>query len=176
MAEGGEKQEKQMDVAQTLEQRTLAWEAPEFYHYERGVGWIASVWAAGIVLSGLVLWYYKLTFFGVLSALVPILAALALTNQARLKPRMMRVVFDQEGLHVNGELYAWGELKGFWMVFTADSQALYVETTRRLFPVVSLQIGKVDPEALRSLLLAHLPEHEDRNEQFSDRLGRFMRF
>ncbi len=168
--------EKQMDVTPAGDQRSLAWEAPEFYHYERGAGWLVTIWVVAVILAAATVWYYKVTFFGVLSALVPPLAALALTNQSRLKPEIIRVAIDQEGIHLKGQLYAWKELKGFWLVFSADTQALYVETTRRFLPFVSVQLGKVDPEVVRALLLTHLPEHVDRNEQFGDRLGRFMKF
>lgn len=175
-SEGEQKQEKQMDVMQAGEQRSLAWEAPEFYHYERGTSWLVTIWLVAIILAAAALWYYKVTFFGVLSALVPPLAALALTNQSRLKPETIRVAIDQEGLHMKGQLYAWKELKSFWLVFSADTQALYVETTRRLLPFVSVQLGKIDPEVVRNLLLTHLPEQADRGEHFGDRLGRFMKF
>lgn len=176
MAEAAEKLDKQMDVSQTPDQRSLAWEASEFYHYERGAGWVLSVWLVGVLLTAGIVWYYGLTFFGVLSGLVPLVAALALTNQARLKPATIRVAIDQEGVHMKGQLYAWSELKSFWIVFSPDNQAIYLETTRRLLPIVSAQIGKTDPEAIRTLLLAHLPERTDRAEQFGDRLGRLIRF
>lgn len=171
-----ESTDKQIDMAATADQRAIAWEAPEFYHYDRDTRWVVSVWVAGLILAGLALWVYKVTFFGVITGLVPLVAALALTSQSRLRPTIIRLTVDQEGITVNGQSYAWKELKSFWLVFSPVSQAVYVETTRRFMPILTLQLGKTDPELVRSALLAHLPERTDRAEEFGDRLGRMIRF
>lgn len=168
--------EKQFDLPHGSDQRILAWEAPEFVHHEKGFGWLLSVWLIAIILAGASLWYYQVTFLGVLSVVVILAAALALSTQGRLKPEIIRITIDGQGVTMKGHLYAWGDLKSFWLVFLPTTQALYIETTHRLVPIITILLGKTDPEQVRSLLLDRLPEQSDRAEQFSDRLSRLIRF
>lgn len=156
--------------------KVLAWEAPEFFHRPKNLVWLVVVWTAGLFLSVLALWYYQASFFGVISALVPLAGALALTTQGRLKPELIRIVIDNDGLSIKGQAYTWDELKGFWIVYSADARILYLETVRRLLPIVSIQISKADPQAIRERLLEYLPERTDQNEDFSDRLARLLKF
>lgn len=168
--------DKQLDMPTATDQRTLAWEAPEFPHEEKGFGWLVAVWLAAFVAAGFAVWYYKLSFLGIVGGLFPIAAALALTTQGRLKPQLVRISIDNQGINRAGHTYQWNELKGFWIVFSPLSQTLYLETTRRLPPIITMQLGKTDPEAVRTALLEHLPELTDQAEALNDRLARMIKF
>lgn len=168
--------ERSVDLPTETASRVLAWEAPEFTHHQKGFLWMVAVWVVAFGLVAAALWSYHFTFLGILSALVPVAAALALTTQGRLHPETVRIVLDEQGITVKGQLYTWSELKSFWLVFTPLTQTLYFETTRPLLAVVTLQLAKQDPEAVRSALLEHLPERTDRAEEFGDRLSRLIRF
>lgn len=171
-----EQSEKQLDMSQGASAKVVAWEAAEFVEHPKGAGWVLVVWLVALVFAGLALWQYQLTFLGVITTLVAVTAALALTTQGRVRPKVVRIVIDADGLAVNGQRYLWQELKSFWLVFTPLNQSFYLETTRRFLPIMPLQIGKMDPEIIRSLLLAHLPERVDRAEELGDRFARMMKF
>lgn len=171
-----ESTEKQLDMSPRAGARVVAWEAAEFIERPKGVGWLVGVWVLALVFVGLALWQYQLTFLGIITTLVAIAAALALTTQGRVRPKVVRIVIDADGLIVNGQRYPWQELKSFWLVFTPLNQSFYLETTRRFLPIMPLQIGEMDPEIIRSLLLAHLPERVDRAEELGDRFARMMKF
>lgn len=168
--------EKQFDLPQPASQPILAWEAPEYRQFDKGIMWTVTLWSIAPAIAGGIIWYYGVTFFGIVSALVPLAAALALTTQGHIKPQLVRMVIDQRGVTFRGQLFAWSELKGFWLVFHEHNQALYLETTRRLFPVIGIQIGKTDPELIRTTLLKHLPEQANRKEDLSDRLAHLIKF
>lgn len=168
--------EKSVDLASSGGSNSLAWEAAEFVTHEKGWSWILYIWAAALALSALTIWLNGLNFTGVLSGAVIVLAALALSVQGRAKPKIIRVNIDQDGILAGGRVYQWEELTGFWIVYEQLNQALYLETKRKFLPVISIQLAKIDPEQVRAILLAHLPEHVDRAEEFSDRLSRIIKF
>ena len=168
--------DKTVDLPTATTGQVLAWEAPEFLHHTKGFWWMVVVWLVAFGLAGAAFWSYHLSFLGILSGLVPLAAALALTTQGRLKPETVRIVLDDSGVTIKNQLYSWSELKSFWLVFSPVSQSLYLETTRPLFSVVSVQLAKMDPDTVRTFLLNHLPEHTDRAEEFGDRLARLIKF
>ena len=170
------KVDKPVDIVNPSTGQVLAWEAPEFFQHSKGFIWMVIVWLVAFALAALALWSYRLSFSGVLAGIVPLAAALALTTQGRLKPDTVRIALDDAGVTVKGQLYSWSELKSFWLVFSEISQVLYLETTRPLFSVVSIQLAKMDPDTVRTYLLNHLPERSDRAEEFGDRLARIIKF
>lgn len=168
--------ERQLDIPAPTESRLLAWEAPEFTQYERGSRWLIVIWVIALVLSSAALWYYHLTFFGIVSAIVPLAAAAALTGQSRVKPQMIRISLTNSGIEYQDEVYAWNQLKSFWFVARPQGLTLMIETLRRVVPFLSIEVINVDPGTIRSFLAAHLPEQFDRTEELGDRLSRFFRF
>lgn len=168
--------DKRVDLPTSGENVSLSWEAPEFVTHEKSWSWVLLVWAAALAMAALTVWLNGLNFTGILSGSVLILAALALSVQGRAKPKLLRAAISDEGVTISGRLYPWEELTGFWIIYQEANQALYLETKRRFLSIVSVQLAKADPEQVRSALLAHLPEHADRAEEFSDRLSRMIKF
>ncbi|MBI4174991.1 hypothetical protein HY523_00050 [Candidatus Berkelbacteria bacterium] len=154
----------------------VAWEASEFLHREKGFGWLVIIWVVGILLATGAIIYYHWSLMGIATALVPLAGALALTTQGRIRPKTMRIAIDESGVVMGDQHLVWTELKGFWFHLTAEQQILYLETTRRLLSIVPIQLGKVDPEMVRSIFVQHLPERTDHAEELSDRLARLIRF
>lgn len=168
--------DKPIDLATIAPAGVLAWEAPEFIAHERGWQWVVGIWGGALLLGGLAIWGYDLSFVGISSAIVLLLAALALTVQSRVKPKLIRITIEEDGVTIAGRPYPWEDLKGFWLVYESVNQALYIETNRRFLPILSVQLGKSDPEAIRAALLPYLAEQTDRAEEFADRLGRIIKF
>lgn len=173
MSEGAE---KSVDLAGTPVQSVVAWEAPEFIVHAKSGLWYVYLWLGALVLAGGMVYVNGLNFAGITSASVIGLAALTLTVQGRVKPKMIRIAIDNEGVTVGGHAYLWQELTGFWIVYTEENQAVYLETNRRFLSIISLQLGKGDPEVIRTTLIARIPEHQDRAEEFTDRLTRMIKF
>lgn len=155
---------------------TVAWESSGYQERKKKPTWHLAVWAIAALVAALVLWLYEASFQGVTTALVALAAALALTMQGRRGPKSVMVRIDPDGVVFGDQRLGWDDLKGFWLHLQTDHWVLYLESTRRWFSVLRIEMSKVDPEAVRSQLLGHLPEYTDRTEDLNDRLSRLMRF
>ena len=165
-----------LDLGSGNPSQIIAWEANEFVHREKGFGWLVLIWLGGFLLAAGAILYYRVTIIGIASALVAVAAALALTTQGRVKPKTLRVGFDGTGAIIGNDVIPWSELKSFWFHVSSTQQVVYLETTRRMFSIVPIQLGNIEPETVRNLLLEHLPEKVDQREELSDRLARLIKF
>ncbi len=149
----------------------LEWEAPEFQHYEKSLGWYAILIVATVLLVG-----YKIItadYFGATSMLI--LGALILFFSRR-KPALVTVKLDNEGVTL-GELYIpYQHFQHFWMVDTPEHKTLNLEASTYLKQTIIVELADQDPTTVRRLIARHIPEAEHTTPSFSQRIAHKLKF
>jgi len=154
----------------TSEKPIFSWEAEEFNHYEKSGSWTLSVIIFGLVVAGLFFWMKNWTGVG-----LAIAGMAAIISQGYAKPKKIRCAIFQGGVVINDKPHNFGELKSFWLIHT-PSTILRFEQPSRFSMTISAPISdSVDSEQVRLFLKKRLPEHEDRGEDLSDRISRWIK-
>ena len=152
------------------EKPVFTWSAPEFASYSKSSNWFLLIVGAAIVLIAIFVWQKNWTAVGVVAA-----AALALIIQAKIKPKMLACSLYRSGVVIDERVYPFETLKAFWIVFGEHSYVRLAQA-KRLSSNVNLPIAEEDPEQIRLFLAKFLPEEEQKGEDISDTIQRWLRF
>src|SRR3990167_134160 len=147
------------EVAEPL----LKWRAAEYPFYEKGSGWFV---AAGVLTLALILGALLLREW--LMALVIAALAAVVYQHANRPPRELDYAITNLGIQAGERLYAYNELKSFWVIYQPPVQTLNLALTRRFAPLVTIQLTGADPVQVKELLKKHLPEEEKQHEEWID--------
>jgi len=148
----------------------VTWQAPDFHLHPRGWTWSFFIVGTGVAAAIL----FALLAQYTLAAIV-FLAGLVLVLGSNDQPELLTHTITPRGLLINKWLLSWNDVKSFWMVSAPEGTKLYLETVRRGLPILTLYLGKADPDLVRSALMQYLPEHPTRGEQFTDILSRLLK-
>jgi hypothetical protein len=149
----------------------LRWHAPEYMFQEKGSGWfiVAALVAILIIIGSLFLRQWLLA--GVIVALSAVVY-----QHANRAPRELDYTITKMGVQVGERLYSYNELKSFWVVYHPPVQTLNLALTKRLAPLLIIQLADTDPASVKDILKEHLPEEDRHQEDWIDRLTRLARF
>lgn len=156
------------------EKKSIKWQAPEFYFYEKSAVWFSKFSIIAILLL-IIFIYLGITqkhFSYYLAAGVVLAAALALFSQARVKPQSANFHLTDDGVEFLGHKFLWGSLKSFWI----SDDAVYFENKKRFSIPISMPLGDQNPEQLRNYLLQYLPEKSDGGEMLFDKVNKLFKF
>jgi len=147
----------------------IEWKAFEYLHEKKDSEWY---WSVGILtLAGIVSAY----LFGdpllvVLVFLLGFTAALFGTRQ----PKELSFGVSKRGIRADRILYPFQNLYSFWILEKKDEDLLLLKSQKKLATQISIPLGDVDLELLRTFLLKCLREEEDEEsvaQRFMDYLG-----
>ncbi len=146
----------------------LKWTAPEYVKYKKGPIWatiagsLTAAMVAYAVLSGS--WTMAAAFLTL---------ALVYYIQHRQEPREVIIEITELGVKVAGQLYPWGHLRAFWIIYDPPLvKTLHIRFTKRHKQDLIIQLDDQSPVPVRKLLLAQLPEWEGKEESPLDALIR----
>ena len=149
----------------------ISWHAPEFIDHPRGPWWFAI---AGLLTLGAVL--YSLYTSSVTTALVFLLLAgvyFLTHNQA---PRIIDIKVTELGIRVHETFYPYNTIRSFWLVYRPPFvQTLNLQTTKKTFPRLVIQLNGQDPIPLHDVLSKKIPEVEGAEEGFVEATTRIFR-
>lgn len=151
-------------------QALLSWSAYEYEMREHVTSWY--VWM-GLLASALVLWgilaknYFFIAFV--------VLAFILLVAYTKRQPRMLNIEIFPDGIRLGRRLYEFSQFISFWIFERPGFNELSLETKQTLRPFIFIPLGDVDPQELRKILAAYLPEKEHQ-EHFIDQLARSWGF
>ena len=153
-------------------QDVFAWETPSWEHAERGPKWY--LWMAGV---SAVLLLYAVFTANYLFALIILLVGIIIVLAGNEPPRTVLVQVGHNGVVVNGQLYQFGELLEFAIVYHPPHiKVLYLQPKSYVRPRLRVSLEEQDPVEIRNHLKQYLQEDLDlREEHFSDIIGRLLR-
>ncbi|MFA5158318.1 MAG: hypothetical protein WC451_04010 [Patescibacteria group bacterium] len=149
----------------------LYWQAIDFESHEKPSGWSAMVILVAIILAAIFVWMRLWLAVGVVIA-----AAFALISQANSRGRKRSYALYDQGVTVDDKVYAFDQFKSFWIFPYQERFIVRFELLRRFSLPLEMPIEDENPEQIRLFLSKHLPEAEDRGEDISDTINRWIKF
>lgn len=149
----------------------LTWEALEFRPHRKNFLWYIIF---GVLTTGLILYaLYIQNWLSVITFACLAIAAFAFSIQ-----RPMKIIHEltPTGIQLGETFVPYRNVKNFWIVFNQHSKTLNFETTAYINNVVTLQLGRLDPLAVKEYLKNYIPEDLNKQESFIDILARKIKF
>jgi len=150
----------------------ISWIAPEFIEYQKNPKWYVSLLIVGVILLAYAIWQKDILTF--ITFLALIFAAYVFAHR---KPKQVKVNLTGKGIGLNSEEYPYNSLKSFWIIYNPpEVKTLHIETTQYLNKELVIQLQEVDPNDVRALLERYLPENFEKEESYTDKLMRKLKF
>lgn len=150
----------------------ITWQAPEYVHYPKSAVWFATL---SLIGAGLIVFFlFKKDF---LTAALFFLLTLTVFFFSRKKPGIVTVKLASTGLTYNEARLPWQKIQSFWIVYEPpEIKTLNFKTSAYLNRLITIQLDDADPAAIHEFLLQYLPEDENQEEQFADKIARKLKF
>ena len=146
------------------------WQAPEYNHQEKNIGWFVVF---GVAVVGLTLAAVFLIQSWTFAILVPVMAA-ALVVYSHRPPRVMDYTLSDKGLFVNDTLHGFAEFKGFGVIHDGNEYSVMLTPVRRFQPGISIYFPEESGEAIVDILGTRLPMQPLKLDAF-DKIVRALR-
>ncbi|HSX24482.1 MAG TPA: hypothetical protein VLG69_00770 [Candidatus Andersenbacteria bacterium] len=132
----------------------FSWEAPEHIHQIRNPQWF-GVFAAVIALICV-----AFVFMGnFIASLTIAMIGGYIFVVAQHKPSLVRYRLLTEGVALGTTLYHYKDLDSFNIIYEpGDVKTVILKSTRRIMPLIHMEIGKADPVAIREVLVQFVRE------------------
>lgn len=148
-----------------VQSKMISWQAPEFRYYHKNQGWYVTVVAVTILIVGFFIvqddWFAAIS----LAIIAGIMVFLA-----RQTPEQTEIHLTHKHIQVGDLIFPYKQIKYFWVVHNQTHKILNFETTAYLNNLISLELEDQDPDEIRSFLLPYLPEHNQSQETFTQRI------
>ena len=146
-----------------------AWEAREFIERPKK----ENLWLGYVVVVGIALAVLFLFLRNILGALLVLVGGFAFLVQAFRKPKIVQFAVTDKGIKAGTSLHSYEQLQSFWIFMEpANERSLSVQRKKGFGRTLAFPLGASNPVALRSALLAHLPEEEQKPSEFDAWLRR----
>jgi hypothetical protein len=141
-------------------QNTLSWEAAEFKHYPKNMGWYVVL----IAVTLMVMAFFIIIQSDIFAAVSLGILALLIIFFAGQKPQRVEIELNSKGVRFGNITYPYKQLKYFWVVHNERHRTINFHTSALLNSVLILELESQDPEQAREYLLQYLPEHSETEE------------
>ena len=134
----------------------VRWQATEYVHRERDMVWYIVFGLVTIGLIGVALFIINSRSFAVL---IPVMAV-ALFVYTRRPPRVLDYTLSSHGLHINDQLFPFGEFKAFSLLQGFEQHSIILVPNKRFKPAITINFPEEVGEAIVDMLAARLPMRE----------------
>ena len=162
--------EEPEEGADTEPEMAFSWEASEYVHNHKSTMWYGVLGLIVAALSGLAILLHLWLEIGVFIAMGGALAV-----YAQKPPRVMRYELSDQGVHIDGALYPFGDFRSFGVIPDEEWHSIDLEPTKRFSPRRVILFDTEDFDEIVGHLELHLPR-EDRPLDIIERITRYVRF
>lgn len=155
-----------------MENQTISWQAPEFRHYEKNIGWYVALLGTVVLIIG----FFVIIENDIFGAISLGIMALLLLYFARQKPLIVEIELNHKGLKFGTLFFPYKQLKDFWVVHNDNHKTLNLRSTTYVNNLLIIELEDQDPDEIRLFLLQYLPEHEQVHETFVQRISHKLKF
>lgn len=132
----------------------MEWRAPEFKYFPKSRVWFVILFFIAAIIE-----IYFIVYGDFFAFATFLLVFFVVFLYAVKKPRLLRLKIDRLGVHVDGKLYAFDEIKSFWLFYDPpETKELFFKRNGTLYSDLILPIGNQDPVIIRNFLKKYLPE------------------
>ena len=150
----------------------ISWQAPEFRHYEKNIGWYITLVSIAVLIIGFFVILQK-DYFAAIT--IAILTA-AIVYFARQTPSIVEIHLTNKGVHHGPINVPYKQIKHFWVVDRENHKTVNFETSTYLNRLMVVELEDQDPDEIREFLLGYLPEHEETEPTVTQRLIHWLKF
>jgi hypothetical protein len=154
------------------ENQNLSWEAWEFKHYPKNLGWYVVLIAVTIMVMA----FFIIIQSDIFAAVSLGILALLIIFFSRQKPERVEIDLNSKGVRFGNITYPYKQLKYFWVVHNERHQTINFHTSALLNSVLILELENQDPEEAREFLLQYLPEHSESEETAVQKVMHRLKF
>ena len=154
------------------ENQTLTWEANEFKHYPKNLGWYVVL----ISVTVLAMAFFIIIQSDVFAAVSLAIICLLIIFFSRQTPRVVEIELNSKGVRFGNISYPYKQIKYFWVVNNERHQTVNFHTSALVNNVLILELEGQDPDQTRDFLLQYLPEHSETDETFTQRVMHRFKF
>jgi len=160
MAKGAKetKPKEKLQISAT-DKPVFFWQAVEFESHQKGKGWFTYVVLIAIALIGMV-----------------VAATAALYSQAYTSGKKKNYAIYDQGVTVDSKVFTFDQFKSFWIFLSQNRPVIRLEQLRRFSLPVEMPVLEENPEQIRLFLAKHLPEQEEKGEDITDVINRWIKF
>lgn len=158
------------DTDASEEPDSITWQASEYVHHGKGIGWLLGLVGIVAVFVGIAVWLQAWTFVALL-----VVIGVALGIFAFRPPHIMHYSLSSEGLQINDKQYKLGEFRGFGIVNDGPLYSVMLIPIKRFMPTITLYFEEKDGEKIVDILGVWLPMQR-LEQDFIDKLLRKLRF
>lgn len=134
----------------------IRWEAPEYAHHERSLGWFIVFGIVTLVLAVAAVLIIKSITFAIL---VPVMAV-ALFIYTQHAPEVLRYTLSRKGLHINDKLFPYNQFKSFGIVEHNGMHSAVLVPRKRFQLGQTIYFPTEVGEQLVDMLASRLPMKE----------------
>ena len=158
------------DTAEQEPEPDFTWQASEYVHHHKGIGWYAGL--AGVVgLLTIVAVIFK--FWLSIGVFIAMGAAIAVYAQK--PPRVLTYELDSHNVTIEGKAYPYKNFRSFGVISDIEWHTIDLEPTQRFMPRLTVLFSDEDFDSIVDHLSIHLPR-ADRQPDVIERLTRYLRF
>jgi hypothetical protein len=148
----------------------FSWEASEYVHHTKGMGWYAVLGVAVAVLVAIAallhIWLYIATF---------LIMGAAIIVYARKAPRVLTYELTPKGIVIEGKQYPFADFRSFGVLKDEDWHTIDLEPMKRFAPRITVLFDSDDLDSILDHMELHLPR-TDREPDLVERATRYLRF
>jgi uncharacterized membrane protein len=140
----------QQEIGEILHQ----WQGAEFEEYEKSTRWyiVFAIFIIAIII-------YALVMNSPIMAITFILLGVIGYIYLQKSPRTITFAITTEGIVADKELYAFENIKSFWIFYNPPHQKiLSLHTKATMLPFVHIPFGDEDPNILREKIISYIQE------------------
>lgn len=152
-------------------QNKISWQAPEFKHYNKTIGWYVALISIAILISG-----FFVVQKDIFAAITTIILAGLVLLFSKQKPEIVPIEINDKTVKFGQIEYPYKQIKHFWVVHNERHKTVNLRTTTYVNNTIILELGTQNSEEVRNFLLKYLPEHETTDETFAQRLMHWLKF
>lgn len=149
----------------------ISWVAPQMVNAPKSSLWY---WIISIIALGLAIAFFFMKSY--LGMVVVIIAPIVFYLMNRGKNPEIKYKIDQAGIMIGEKTYPYNNLKSYWISDEYPYAILYVETTKKLLPPLTIHLTNVSPEQVNNLMSQHLPSSKNKKPPLSDNISKLMGF
>jgi uncharacterized membrane protein YobD (UPF0266 family) len=137
-------------------QNTISWQAHEFRHYPKNIGWYVTL----VSITILVIAFFVLVQSDIFAAVCIGIISLLVIFFSRQTPELTNIELSNKGITFGNLFYPYKQLQYFWIVNNT----------------VILELENQDPDNIRLHLLNHVIEHTETEETGPQRIMHKFKF
>jgi len=149
----------------------ISWHAPEYRHYEKNAGWYVTLISIVVLIIGFFV-IQKDIFAAITTGLLGVLVV----GFSRQKPEVIPMELDHKSVKMGKIELPYKQIRHFWVVHNEKHKTVNLETTTLVNNMVVLELEDQDPETVRQFLAQHLPEHEETDATFVQKITHWLKF